>query len=194
MATDNSPPRTKLIAIIAFGTVVTLIGLKFLFDSYFTQIMEAEARTEEKVSRYEEIRAIRADEAAALTGGAHAPVTAQNKTRNNMTIDEAMKQFATLPRTALGGIDPHESTDTAPLVGWSKGARAAAAAANPSSAALTPGGGAPAPDAHHPETADGGAPMVTADGGPAPLAAGDAGATHNAAAHDAGAKGAAPRR
>ena len=42
MATDQSPPRIRLILSIALGTLVSLVSLKFLLDSYFTEMFETD--------------------------------------------------------------------------------------------------------------------------------------------------------
>jgi hypothetical protein len=42
MAADTSPPRIKPIIITAFVAVSVLIGLKFVFDSYYIEMFEAE--------------------------------------------------------------------------------------------------------------------------------------------------------
>ena len=164
MATDNSPPRTQLIGVIAAGTVLTLVALKFLFDSYFQDIMESEAKAEDKVSQYEEVRTMRAQENAALSGPFHGPLSPQNKTRNSLPIAEAMRQFASTPRMALGAIHPQASMDEGPLTGWAKGIRAdkgAQTLASPQTANPLTDGGA---DAATTGPA-GAATMPAADGG-----------------------------
>jgi hypothetical protein len=56
MATDQSPPRVGLIAVLAVVTVVSLVGLKFLLDSYFTYMAEEAAH--EKLAAPEQLTKI----------------------------------------------------------------------------------------------------------------------------------------
>ncbi len=114
MATDNSPPRIKLILVLAISTVVTLFVLKFIFDSYFTEMMEHEAKA--KTVEPIEVRTIRAEEDKKLTGS---PVP----------IDKAISDLASKGREASPIIAPQPSDDTAAQVGWLQGSRALAAKA-----------------------------------------------------------------
>lgn len=105
MATDNTPPRNALILGIAAASVVTLGALKFVFDSYYHHVMEAEVAA--KSLPPEELRAARvADQQKLATGP--------------MPIDRAMQDIAK-SREAL--IKPEQSTDDGPMQGWSKAPR-----------------------------------------------------------------------
>lgn len=166
MATDNSPPRNKIIAIGALVTVVILVLLHFAFDSYFIMMMENEAAA--KIAKPEELQSYRAAEQKKLQ-------------ESPLPIGKAMQQVAAAgDRAAL--ITPQASSDDAPMTGWGQGSRALAAKASASAdggAAASPdvagdGGAAVAPgsvpnqDALQP--ADGGLHLVpdsglTADGG-----------------------------
>ncbi len=132
MATDNSPPRNKIILVGAVVTVTILILLKFAFDSYFVMMMEGEAAA--KMAQPEELHALRADEQKRLT-------------QSPLPIDQAMGQVAK-GRDTNPVITPQASPDDAPMIGWSKGTRALAATAA--------GGAAPG----NPAAADGGSPAV----------------------------------
>jgi hypothetical protein len=104
MATDQSPPRLRLIITIAFVTVVTLVSLKFVFESYFTDIMEEAAAS--KFVGPDEVNALHATEAAKLTNGPAIP------------IDQAMAQLSAQGRLGSPMITPQPSDDLAALTGW----------------------------------------------------------------------------
>lgn len=104
MATDQSPPRLRLIIAIAVGTVVTLVSLKFVFTSYFTDIMEEAAAS--KLVSPDEVMALHASEAAKLNNSPAVP------------IDQAMQQLAAQGRMGSTLITPQPSDDVAPLTGW----------------------------------------------------------------------------
>jgi hypothetical protein len=162
MAIDNTPPRLRLIVTIAVIVIVTLLGLNFVFESYYA-IMTDQARFE-KLAPTTAKDEQRTAEAAALAGG-------------KLPIDKAMAQLAG-PRAAV--IEPKPSDDMGAMTGWSK---------LPKQAPLpVPGGGAHVLETT-PMDADGGA-MATdggalgADGG---AHAADAAAPKGPAAKDAGA-------
>ena len=109
MATDQSPPRHKLILVLALGTVASLFVLKFVFDSYFIDMMETEAKA--KIAKPEELWKVRDDENKRLT-------------QSPVPIDQAMQQIGR-GREASPLIAPQQSNDNAPLVGWARLAQAA---------------------------------------------------------------------
>lgn len=156
MAADNTPPRNGLILGIAAASFLTLGGLKFVFDGYYRYMMEEEIAR--KAAPPTELRAARLDEQQKLASGP-------------MPIDKAIKEVA---KEREGLIQPQQSADDAPLVGWSKMPREAppAVPAGPASA----GGDAGA--------TDGG--LATGDAGAPALAGADAGAQPNAATVDGG--------
>jgi hypothetical protein len=162
MATDNSPPRNKIIFVGAVITVAILVLLKFAFDSYFILMMEGEASA--KMAQPEELHALHADEQKKLT-------------TSPLPIDQAMAQVAK-GRDTNPLITPQPSPDDAPMIGWSKGTRALAATAAGHAAGgetAAADGGAPAvpnQDALS-QPADGGINKIadsglTADGGKKP--------------------------
>ena len=168
MATDETPPRHALILGIAFASVATLGTLKFIFDSYYTHVMEAEVAA--KAMPPVELQAARLADQQRLSTGP-------------MPIDKAMQDLA----KARGNvIAPEQSTDDAPLVGWSKLPRPGVAPAQGALAAAD-SGAAVAGDAGATPTATDGGVIHTggagglADGGPhttrAPEPARDGGAT-----------------
>ncbi|WP_394837081.1 hypothetical protein LVJ94_09250 [Pendulispora rubella] len=113
MATDNSPPRIRLIMVMAFGTVGTLFVLKFVFDSYFTFMFEGEAKA--KIAAPAELAKLHEEETKKLTG-------------SPIPIDKAMGELASKGRESSTLIAPQPSQDDGPLTGWSQGLRAKAAA------------------------------------------------------------------
>lgn len=148
MAIDNTPPRLRLIVTIAVIVIVTLLGLNFVFESYYA-IMTDQARFE-KLAPTTAKTEQHAAEAAALAGG-------------KMPIDKAMAQL----KGARGeAIEPKQSEDMGAMTGWSK---------LPKQAPLpVPGGGAHVIESVPALAGDGG--VLHADGGAAPAA--EAGAPH----------------
>lgn len=163
MATDNSPPRLKLIVTIGVITVVTLVGLRFVMDSYFSFMSDVAHR--EKIAPTTELENHHKEEQAALAAA-------------KVPVGEAMSQLAKGNRGGL--IAPQQSDDLGPMTGWSKLPKAAPEA-------HAGQGGEPAAADAGAEATDGGA-AATGDAGAEPNAAADAGAEPNAAA-DAGATG-----
>ena len=161
MATDNTPPRLRLISTIAVIVVITLVGLDFVFKSYYA-FMSDEAQHEKLAPRTAQIEQNAAEKAA--WAGAKFP------------IDQAAAQ---LKAARPEGVEPKQSEDMAAMTGWSKLPKQPPLPA-PSPVPMHP----PTPDM----AADGGA--HAADAGADPHAAADAGA-HTApkpAARDAGAR------
>ena len=157
MATDNSPPRNGLILVIAVASVFTLGALKFVFDSYYRYVMEEEVAA--KIAPPTELRAARLEDQQRLASGPN-------------PIDKAIKDLA---KNREAVIQPQQSTDDGPLVGWSKTPRIVAAPTGAN--ANSPDGGAASNAA-----IDAGAAMS-----PPVLSGADAGATHGATpAADAG--------
>ena len=134
MATDQSPPRTRLIVMLTIVTVASLGILKPIFDSYFTDMFESEAKA--KLSAPDELRKQREEEQAKLGG-----------------IDKAMGDMAR-GREGAALISPAQSNDTAALVGWSRLAAEGGVAPtfdNAAPAVVMPAvTDASAPDAHAP--------------------------------------------
>lgn len=167
MAIDNTPPRLRLIATIAVIVIITLIGLDFVFKSYYA-FMSDEA-TREKLAPTTARNEQQVAEQASFAGA-------------KMPIDQAMKQLGAGTRNEL--IEPKPSEDMAPMTGWAKLPKQL-----PLAAPAAPHGALPDMHGGAPGAADGGAEMHAADGGAAPMAA-DAGAPapKGGAAKDAGAK------
>ena len=155
MATDNTPPRPRLIVTIAITVVTTLVGSDFVFKSYYAYMSDEAAR--EKMAPTRERDESRSAEQTSLTSG-------------KVPIEQAMAQVAKGARDSF--IEPRQSDDIAPMTGWSKMPKP-----NPHGA----GGPTPAGDAGTTSTGDAGTTSAgdagpgAADGG---LAAGDAGAPH----------------
>lgn len=151
MAIDNTPPRLRLIATIAFIVVVTLIGLDFVFKSYYAYMSDAAAR--EKIAPRTDLENQHAAEKSAFAAA-------------KLPIEQAMAQLA---KGSRGDVTPQPSDDMGPMTGWSKMPKPLP---YPEKHAQ-----APAADAgtEQPTTA-GDAGAATGDAGPAAPA--DAGAAH----------------
>lgn len=154
MATDNSPPKIRVILTIAFSSVVILGALHFVFHSYFQMMTEEAEHTHQRPAQ--ELLTLREGEARNLASGP-------------MPIGNAIKALASArDRAALKDIEPQQSTDMGPLVGWLKTPNQAMIDAL--TAAAEDAGPAPAAPM---ATGDGG--MVAADGGAPLKASSDAG-------------------
>jgi len=171
MAIDNTPPRLRLIVTIAVIVIVTLLGLNFVFESYYA-IMTDQARFEKlapTTAKDEQHLA----ETAALAGG-------------KMPIDKAMAQ---LKGARSEAIEPKPSDDLGAMTGWSKLPKQAPLPVPAGGAhvmetmPMSVDGGAMSADGGAAMNADGGAAMAT-DGG---AHAADPGAPKGALAKDAGA-------
>ncbi len=103
MAIDNTPPRLRLIMTIATIVVITLVGLDFVFRSYYG-FMTEEAKFE-KLAPTKEKTDQSAAEQASLTGA-------------QIPLEQAMAQIAKGTRSEF--IEPKQSEDIAPMTGWSK--------------------------------------------------------------------------
>ncbi len=107
MATDNSPPKIRVILTIAFSSVVILAALQFVFASYFQMMTEEAEHSHQRPQ--EELFKLREGEQKNLTSGP-------------MPLTAAMKALASGREgaAALKDIEPQPSTDMGPLVGWLK--------------------------------------------------------------------------
>jgi hypothetical protein len=177
MAIDNTPPRLRLIATIAVIVLITLVGLDFVFKSYYAYMSDGAQR--EKLAPTTAKNDQQAAEAAAFAGA-------------KVPIDQAMGQ---LKAGRGAAIEPKPSEDIGAMTGWSK---------LPKQPPLpAPGAGAAGAGMHAPDTmgvatdggalhADGGTTTAVMDGGAAPAIAADAGAAPPAPkggeAKDAGAR------
>lgn len=157
MATDNTPPRLKLIVTIAIISVVTLVSLDFIFRSYY----------------------------AAMTDAAHAEKIAPTRDRDDqmkaeqlaftqaaVPVDQAIAQLSRGGRPAA--ITPQASDDVGAITGWNKLPKPAPQPLTPQA----PGSMATSGDS------DGGANLAAVDAGAHPT--GDAGARPAPHGADAG--------
>ncbi|MDB4942269.1 MAG: hypothetical protein JWP97_1803 [Labilithrix sp.] len=103
MATDNTPPRLRLIVTIAVIVVITLVSLDFVFKGYYAYMTD-EARAEKTAPKTALIEQNK-DELASLAGA-------------KLPLDQAMAQVAKGTRDGL--IEPKPSEDLGPMTGWSK--------------------------------------------------------------------------
>lgn len=106
MATDNTPPRLRLIVTIAIIVVITLVGLDFVFKSYYAYMSDQAQR--EKLAPTSDRDEQSKVEQASLTAA---------------KIDQAMAQVAKGSRDTA--IEPRPSDDLGPMTGWSKLPKAA---------------------------------------------------------------------
>ena len=156
MATDNTPPRLRLIVTIAIIVVITLVGLDFVFKSYYAYMTD-EAQNEKLAPTKERDQQFAAEKAALASG--------------KMPIEQAMAQLKGA-RSEL--VEPKPSEDMGPMTGWSK---------MPKLAPL-PAPGEPSPGAHagtpglpdpHAASVDAGGGGGNADPAANPNPGGDAG-------------------
>ncbi len=108
MAIDNTPPRLRLIATIGVIVLITLVGLDFVFKSYFA-FMTDEAKREKSAARTGLLSQV-GNERQAFAGA-------------KLPIDQAMGEVAKGIRPDL--IDPKPSEDLGAMTGWSKMPKAA---------------------------------------------------------------------
>ena len=153
MATDNTPPRLKLIVTIGVITVITLVGINFATQSYYAMMTDQAQREKLAPTRDRDERA--KAEAAALTNGA-------------MPISQAMAQVAKGTRPEL--IAPQQSDDVGAVTGWSKLPKPAPVPHPHVEPQVEADAGATV-------TGDAGATPLAGDAG-APAPAADAGAAH----------------
>jgi hypothetical protein len=102
MSSDDTPPKNRLIATLAFVSLCTLVALKFILTSYFNEMVEADKAT--KISKPEELYAARAE-------------GQKNLASSPVPIDQAMSD---LEKGRPDLISPKQSDDTGPLIGWAK--------------------------------------------------------------------------
>ena len=182
MATDNSPPRIRIILTTAFSSLVILVALNYVFRSYF--VMMTEEVEHAHLAKPEELLKLHEGEARNLTSSPLPIAQAMQELARGRTND-ALKQRA--------DVTPEQSPDLGPMVGWIRAQnpvyveRAAAEAAQPAPTAAPAGDGGTALAAGDagatPTATDGGKPATPAPGAPgkgpsttAPPA--DAGAHH----------------
>jgi hypothetical protein len=135
---DDSPPRNGIIFFYTVLTVFMLIGVKFLLDSYFASMMNAELHEKVYSRGMAEVVAVRAKEAETLSKG-------------SMPIDQAMKLLGQRGRAASPAIAPTSGQGVAEIGGWSQLKRDVGEAPKPAAEAPAPEAPAPAaaPGAAH---------------------------------------------
>lgn len=105
MATDKSEPRIGLIVGIGLLSIVTLVGLRVLLQSYFITVTEDEQRAKVFGQPARQVQHLREAEQQQLAGGP-------------MPIDRAVRALGEGARPA--GISPQPSTDWGALQGWTQ--------------------------------------------------------------------------
>lgn len=180
MAIDNTPPRLRLISTIAVIVIVTLVGLDFVFKSYFAYMTDQAVH--EKLAPLKERDELHAAEKAAFAAA-------------KTPLAQVMADLAKGTRDPL--VTPQQSDDLSSMTGWTKLPKPAP---KPVHGATAPEGApeeAPAPtdaaDAGAPEGAPTGPEGVPTQGAPAHDAHGPQGAApQGAAPAPAGSAAAAP--
>lgn len=105
---DDTPPQNAIIFAAAVLAVLSLFGLKYVFDSYADRSEMRVRREHVQASRaIEDLHEYRRHAALELNGG-------------SMPIDEAMTQLAEGGRGAFDQIRPVADTTTAALEGWAR--------------------------------------------------------------------------
>jgi hypothetical protein len=102
MATDNTPPRLRLIGTIAVILIITLVGLDFVFKSYYAYMTDE--------AHYEKMAPTTAREAQLATEKAAFAAA-------RMPMDQAV---ASLKASRSELIEPKPSDDVGAMTGWSK--------------------------------------------------------------------------
>ncbi|AKF06456.1 hypothetical protein [Sandaracinus amylolyticus] len=164
---DDTPPRNRVIFTYTVLAVITLIGLKYVFDSYMDVSRRDRRRENIEESRTTaELAEYRESQREALRGGA-------------MPVDRAIDELGRRGRGAFPLIRPAASQDLDPLRGWQQLPRELPAALAPAAA--------PTPEATPVEA-------VPAEGEPGTVPADGATPTEGAAPAEgaAAAEGAAP--
>ncbi len=123
MATDGSQPKIKAIIIIAVVSIATLVVMRGTLFSYFNQQMGGELR--EKVL-----------EAPTLQLDKLRLQVAKNFADAPVPLAKAIEIYVARGRGGLGEtVEPKQSDDNAPLIGWTQRPQSVAPAANPAEAA-----------------------------------------------------------
>jgi len=122
MAADDSPPHIRPIFATAVIAVLILFGLKFVFDSYYVSMFEAEEFRKVGSVQPTQLLQLKAAEAKGFAG---APIP----------IEKAMSYVAKGRAEPIPGltndITPQQSADIGPLFGWASLPRVIPAAAMP---------------------------------------------------------------
>ena len=105
MATDQSPPRNRVILWVTIFTVLALVALKFVFDSYFLKSMEREVAYKVLESPTAEKEEMLKEQHELLKNG-------------TVAIDQAVEMIARKGRGSFEVIQPSASSDKAAKQGW----------------------------------------------------------------------------
>ena len=102
---DDSPPRNGMIAIYALIVVFALIGLRFVFDSYYYRMFGAEQALKAGTTS-EQLQRNRSEERSRLESA-------------QVSVEEAMAQLAAR-RFDHPVVQRQASDNLAPLEGWNR--------------------------------------------------------------------------
>jgi hypothetical protein len=178
MATENSPPKIRIILTVAFSSVVILIALNSVFKSYF--LMMTEDVEHDHLAVPAELNKLHEGEQ-------------RNLTTSNLPIAQAMQELAQRGREGsealkrYADITPEASNDLGPQVGWIRAPNQAVMDAI--AAADDDAGAAPATTAQDggavsaATSLDGGASKGRGDGGAVRASGGSPHETRDGGAH-----------
>ncbi|MCB9708382.1 MAG: hypothetical protein H6714_06330 [Myxococcales bacterium] len=105
MATDLTPPRSRLIVLYAVLSALILIALKFVLDGYFVRVSESQINQKVLTSPARELNEVMRAQLQTMESG-------------TMSVPRAMRVYLRDGRTGLPAIAPLQSGDTRPLLGW----------------------------------------------------------------------------
>lgn len=111
---DNTPPRNGVIFFYTVLVVITLVGLKFVMDSFLDSSRRAIRAQHLEESHASEILA------------QHREATREALGSGDMPIEQAMQQLAERGRGAFPQIRPFASADQGAREGWNRRGPAAA--------------------------------------------------------------------
>ncbi len=156
MASDDLRPKIRMLFTIGVLGVCTLVGVKFLLDSYY--LGQVEPYEQSLLPKTEQLDQVREHDTAQIEKGE----------RGNIPVSVAMQQLAAKGRdNASDLIQPKQSDDVDPLKGWAKLKHEVNLPPQQATSA--------APEQPAPPTGDAGA-ATTGDAGAHPTTTGDAGA------------------
>jgi hypothetical protein len=124
---DDSPPRNGVILFYTVLAVLTLVGLKFVMDSFHDSSRLAIQAQHLERSRSSQVLAEYREQVSQALG------------EGEMPIDRAMQELAQRGRGAFPQVRPFPSTDRGALEGWNRrGPTAAPVTPEPSEASGLP--------------------------------------------------------
>lgn len=102
---DDTPPKSQWILFYTVLSVLTLVGLKFAFDSYYDIELRGEQATKLEESPALLLKSYKQEQARVLDDGPR-------------SVDDAIDLMARQGRSAVPAIAPQPSADSSALEGW----------------------------------------------------------------------------